>query len=353
MACDSALARLLGLGQAPWRGVSRELLAPLARADAESLCAAVRAAAEGGRGGFECDAIVRRGEADEQLVMLRGAGIRPGLVAGIAVEMSSRRQSVAALERTAAALRQSNEALEQFAYVASHDLQEPLRMVASYVQLLDRRYGDKLDESAREFITFAVDGAKRMQRMIADLLAYSRVIRGPAPTGWVDMNAVADEAALNLEGSIIRHVARVTRDHLPMVFGDAPQLQQLLLNLLGNAIKFQGDDPPKVHLSASRGHEEWIFCVRDNGIGIAPEHATKIFAVFQRLHGTGEYEGTGIGLAICRRIVERHGGRIWMEPAADQGSCFHFSLPDPVQDRTHELHHDDKHPPRAEADPAD
>jgi len=226
-------------------------------------------------------------------------------------------------------VRQSNEALEQFAYVASHDLQEPLRMVASYVQLLDRRYGDKLDESAREFITFAVDGAKRMQRMIADLLAYSRVIRGPAPAGWVDMNAVADEAALHLEGSIIRHVARVTRDHLPMVFGDAPQLQQLLLNLLGNAIKFAGDGTAVTIRTEVVDDEYLAFSVTDRGDGIAASSIARLFDPFWQDDSSASRRvgGSGLGLAISKRIVDQHHGRIEVNSTVGVGSTFRVVLP--------------------------
>src|SRR5712692_584927 len=223
-------------------------------------------------------------------------------------------------------LERSNKELEQFAYVASHDLQEPLRMVSSYTELLERRYGDKLDDKGRTFINFAVDGAVRMQRLINDLLEFSRVSTRGKPMQPVDVNRVLGAVRINLSVAIQEANAQVTSDELPTVMADETQLVQLLQNLVGNAIKFRGSEPPHVHVSARVATTECVFAVRDNGIGIAPEYFERIFVIFQRLHARGEYPGTGIGLAVCRRIVERHGGRIWVESAPGQGSTFFFAL---------------------------
>jgi light-regulated signal transduction histidine kinase (bacteriophytochrome) len=224
-------------------------------------------------------------------------------------------------------LERSNLELEQFASVASHDLQEPLRMVSSYTQLLEQRYGDKLDDTAREFIAYAVDGARRMQRLINDLLEFSRVgTRGKSPAR-VDANVVLGTVRVNLSVAIEDAGALVTNDELPTVVADQTQLSQLLQNLIGNAIKFHGAKPPRIHVAASERSAEWVFTVRDNGIGIDPEYFERIFAIFQRLHVAAEYPGTGIGLAVCKRIAERHGGRIWVESDPGTGSTFSFSLP--------------------------
>jgi len=225
-------------------------------------------------------------------------------------------------------LARSNAELEQFAYVASHDLQEPLRMVASYTQLLERRYGDQLDEDAREFIGFAVDGVTRMQMLINDLLTFSRVgTRGSIPE-VVDTNAVVDRVLVNLRPAIEETGATVTRDELPEILADPGQMSQLFQNLIANALKFhRRDEAPRVHVSARPGNREWIFSVADNGIGISPEYADRIFVLFQRLHSRADYPGTGIGLAICKKVVERHGGRIWFESEPGAGTTFYFTIP--------------------------
>lgn len=234
------------------------------------------------------------------------------------------------LKKTSAELARSNEELQQFAFVASHDLQEPLRMISSYVQLLEKRYKGKLDSDADEFIEFAVSGTVRMKEMINDLLAYSRVGTRLKPLKSVDVEQVLDGVLANLDTAISESDASITRDDLPTVIADSSQLAQLFQNLVSNAIKFRSDRPLKILISARRDSDEWVFSVSDNGIGIKEKHVKRIFAIFQTLHGKGEYQGTGIGLAVCQRIVERHGGRIWVESEPGKGSTFYFTIPDEV-----------------------
>ena len=233
---------------------------------------------------------------------------------------------ISARKRAEEELRRSNEELERFAYVASHDLQEPLRTVTSYVQLLARRYRDKLDADAAEFIEFAVQGAMRMQRLIEDLLAFSRVGTRAAALVPTDANAALDAALENLKAAAGEAGATLTRGPLPTVLADPVQLGQLFTNLVGNAVKFRGTEPPRVQIGAERDGTQWVFRVRDNGIGIDPQYFERIFVIFQRLHGRNEYPGTGIGLAVCRKIVERHGGRIWVESEEGGGATFSFTL---------------------------
>jgi PAS domain S-box-containing protein len=237
------------------------------------------------------------------------------------------RDTAARLARQTAELARSNAELEQFAYVASHDLQEPLRMVSSYTQLLARRYRGRLDDDADEFIGYAVDGAARMQQLIQDLLTYSRVGARGLQVEPVNCTAVAERVVADLHAVIAESAATVAIGPLPTIPGDRVQLGQLFQNLIANAIKYRGEAPPEVALAATRERNSWHFTVRDNGIGIAPEYAERIFVIFQRLHTQTEYSGTGIGLAICRKIVERHGGRIWVESAPGPGATFHFTLP--------------------------
>ena len=243
-------------------------------------------------------------------------------------EIRERKKAQKKLKQTAAELASSNKELEHFAYIASHDLQEPLRMVTSYVQLLTRRYGDRLDGSAHEFIDFAIDGASRMQKMINDLLVYSRVGTRGKPFMNIDSEDVLGQALDNLKIALKESKAKVTHDRLPEVKADETQLVQLFQNLISNALKFREKKKLRIHISAEKNCQEWIFSVRDNGIGIDSQHAERIFQIFQRLHNKKEYPGTGIGLAVCKRIVERHSGRIWVDSQPGKGTTFFFSIPE-------------------------
>jgi PAS domain S-box-containing protein len=250
------------------------------------------------------------------------------LVTAAIRNITERKKSEAHLVKTADELKRSNDQLEQFAYVASHDLQEPLRMVASYTQLLARRYQGRLDPDADEFISYAVDGCNRMQGLIRDLLAYSRSGTDTELLQKISGETALKDALTNLRVSIEESGATVTHDLLPAITTNYTQLVQVFQNLIGNAIKYRGAAAPEVHVSARKGGEEWIFSVRDNGMGIAPQYFERIFIIFQRLHGRQEFNGTGIGLAICKKIVERLGGRIWVKSQLAKGSTFNFSLPE-------------------------
>lgn len=238
-----------------------------------------------------------------------------------------RTQGELSLRRTAEELARSNRDLEQFAYVSSHDLREPLRTVTGFVQILEDRYRDQLDARAHEYIRFAVDGARRMQQLIDDLLAYARVGSALSIRSWNTREAL-DRALDALKGSIERSGAVITADPMPVVRADGTLLCQVFQNLLENAIKFRSADPPRIHVGARRERGGWLFGVSDNGIGMEREHGERIFVIFKRLHPRDKYPGTGIGLALCKKIVERHGGRIWVESEAGQGSTFSFTLPD-------------------------
>jgi len=261
-------------------------------------------------------------------IMLSPLESAEGILVTAAVrDITTRKKAEADLLNKVEELNRSNEELGQFAYIASHDLQEPLRMVASYTQLLSRRYKGKLDSDADKFIAFAVDGASRMQRLIQDLLAYSRV--GTKGTDLIEISSEAalEQALLNLRGAILEKGALVTHDSLPPVLADEMQLIQLFQNLVGNAIKYQSSAIPKVHISAAKnGVKKWTFSVKDNGLGIDSQYFEKIFGMFQRLHKRQEFAGTGIGLAICKKIVERHGGRISVKSQPGHGSTFCFAL---------------------------
>jgi PAS domain S-box-containing protein len=241
-------------------------------------------------------------------------------------DITQRKQIDTTLMGAITDLERSNKDLEQFAYVASHDLQEPLRMVSNYTQLLAKHYEGRLDEKAKKFMDYAVDGAIRMQGLINDLLTYSRIGTQSKPLENTDTHALLGEAIRNLSAMIEEKRAIITNDDLPTVRADASQLMQVFINLISNAIKFQGENTPHIHVSAQDKGREWVFSIRDNGIGIEKQYADRIFVIFQRLHTRQEYPGTGIGLALCKRIVERHGGRIWFESEPDKGSTFFFTL---------------------------
>ena len=247
---------------------------------------------------------------------------------GVGTDITDRKRAQAVLRAAYDELARSNSELQQFAYVASHDLQEPLRMIGSYTQLLERRYGDRLDSDAREFMAFIVDGATRMKQLIEDLLAYSRVGTRGKELRPVQAGAALERALVNLRAAIEASGASVTHDALPGVIADDTQLTQLFQNLIGNAIKFRKkDEPLRVHVGVKDAGRHWRFSVADNGIGIEPQYFERIFMVFQRLHTRDEYPGTGIGLAICKKVIDRHRGRIWVESAPGEGSRFIFTIP--------------------------
>jgi signal transduction histidine kinase len=241
-------------------------------------------------------------------------------------EIGNRQRVESALLKSNQELARSNAELEQFAYVASHDLQAPLATIASYAQLLEKRYQEQLDSQANKFIGNIVQGCTRMQALIDDLLEYSRVGRSQKPFKPTNCNQVLEQALANLQGVIRDTQAVVSYGELPVVNGEISQLVQLFQNLVGNAIKYRNNQPPDISISVCKQHDYWLFSVADNGIGIARQHQERIFQIFQRLHTQKEYSGTGIGLAICQKIVERHGGRIWVNSEPGQGSTFYFTL---------------------------
>jgi light-regulated signal transduction histidine kinase (bacteriophytochrome) len=241
-------------------------------------------------------------------------------------DITDRKLYLDMLSKRTEELARSNQELQQFAYVASHDLQEPLRMISSYMQLIEQRYKGRLDPEADEFIGYAVDGAKRLSAMISGLLDYSRIGTKGCLQQLCDSAELLTIAEMNLTVSIRDSGTKVSRGQLPVIYADRPQIIALFQNLISNAIKFRGEETPRVHVSASRTDGFWQFSVEDNGIGIEPQYRERVFVIFRRLHGK-EVPGTGIGLAICKRIVERHGGKIWVEPGSQNGSKFCFTLP--------------------------
>lgn len=251
---------------------------------------------------------------------------RPRQYIAIRAEITERKLAEEALQRRTEELARSNHDLEQFAYVASHDLQEPLRAVAGCVQILQRKFGDRMGPGADELIGHVVDGAQRMRKLIDDLLEFSRVGTRGGKFQQLGVETSLTEALRNLAVALEESGGRVTHDPLPVVAADPTQLTQLFQNLIGNAIKFRGQEAPEVHVGAERTGAWWTVSIRDNGIGIEPQYYERLFRIFQRLHTRREYPGTGIGLAICRRIVERHGGRIWLESRPGEGTTFFFTL---------------------------
>ena len=284
------------------------------------------------RRALEGDSVTYEGEWEGRshqsyLEPLRDSAGRLVGVIGVALDITERKQAEQALAQYSQELVRSNADLQQFAYVASHDLLEPLRTVSNYVQLLQRRYENQLDAKADKFIAYAVDGTARMHTLLQDLLKFSRV--GTRGKEFVPTNAesVFDQVVASLRMAIKENGAVISHDPLPVVIADDVQLSQLFQNLIANAVKFHGEEPPQVHVSAQQQDNEWIFSIQDNGIGIDPRFADRIFEIFHQLHGRADYSGSGMGLAICKKVVERHGGRIWMESEPGEGSTFYFTLP--------------------------
>ncbi|MGF7118570.1 sensor histidine kinase [Methanobacterium oryzae] len=265
----------------------------------------------------------------EQAELIYENGI-PVKMSGTTQDITDRKRTEKRLKKLIEELKRSNEELKQFAYVASHDLQEPLRTIASFTQLLEIRYKGKFDSDADEFMDYIVEAAKRMQNLINDLLQYSKVMKDRCEFKSVDMDIVLKEALFNLRGAINETKAEIIHDPLPKVVADKNQLIQLFQNIIANSIKFRREDePPRIHISAKKNtqKDEYIFSIADNGIGMEQQYADRIFKIFQRLHTMEEYDGTGIGLAISKRIIERHNGRIWVESSLGKGSTFYFTLP--------------------------
>ncbi|ADB59171.1 PAS/PAC sensor signal transduction histidine kinase [Haloterrigena turkmenica DSM 5511] len=300
--------------------------------DRENVERSFEQAFEAGKWEFECRII--RTDGEEREISAQGAFHSddegdPVRAVGVVRDVTDRKERERQLRELVERLEESNERLEQFAYAASHDLQEPLRMVSSYLRLIENRYGDAFDEDGEEFLEFAVEGADRMREMIQGLLEYSRVEAEGEPFQAVDLNVVLEDVCEDLQLRVDDSGAEITSERLPTVEGDANQLRQVFQNLLSNAIEYSGQEPPRIHVSAERDGAKWILSVRDEGIGIDPDHADRIFEVFESLHTNDEHAGTGIGLALCERIVERHGGDIWVESTPGEGSTFSVTLPDP------------------------
>lgn len=336
--CNPAFERLFAYTQDELLGkdLDEQLAPPDVRAQAANLTDQVRA-------GISVNICSQRKRKGGRLVDVEIQGVPLWLdwkfagTFGLYQDVTERKKAERAIIEKTGELKRSNKELEQFAYVASHDLQEPLRMVASYTQLLARRYQGNLDSDADEFIQYTLDGVHRMQGLINDLLMYSRVGTRAKPLRDTNCQEVFDYSLSNLQVLVGESGAVITHDSLPIVKADATQLGQLFQNLMGNAIKFRGEQPPSIHIGVERNGQNWIFSVSDNGIGIEPEYLERIFVMFQRLHGRNEYPGTGIGLTICKKIIERHQGRIWAESTPGEGTKIFFTLPISPQGREEDM----------------
>ena len=321
--------KLLGYPMSQWEDKEtmwQEIMHP---EDFEHVSKDVLAAYERGEGIIDYrvyDAQGKLHDLEGHMKVIKWADKREVLLT-INMDVTERKNATRELSRYAQELKRSNEELQQFAYVASHDLQEPLRMVTSYMQLLQQRYKEQLDPDAQEFISYAVDGATRMKSLIQDLLTYSRVETAAREFSVVEMNDVIKTLQRNLRFTLEETGTSITNDELPKIHADEQQITQLFQNLISNAIKFRSDQTPHIHLGVKREGRFWQFCVQDNGIGIDQQYYQRIFVIFQRLHNRSKYPGTGIGLAICKKVVERHGGTIWVESTPGQGTTFYFTLP--------------------------
>jgi PAS domain S-box-containing protein len=326
--CNQSLVDMLGYSREELKNLTYQQLTPKKWHSMEAKIIKNQVVKKGHSDEYEKEYIRKDGTTipvSIKVWLIAGEDERPEGMWKIARDITLRKKLEIELDKTMSELERSNAELEQFAYIASHDLQEPLRVVASFVQLLARKYKGKLDSDADDFINYVVEGVTRMQDMINDLLMYSRVGTRGKPFEQISCETVLDQVLANLQIAIKESDAVITRDPLPTVMGDFSQLVQLFQNLIENAIKYRGENQPHIHISAKRKKDEWVLSVRDNGIGIDPQYFERIFIIFQRLHGT-EYNGTGIGLSIAKKIVERHGGQIWVKSKPGKGSIFYFSI---------------------------
>ena len=326
--------RIFGLEPQEFKATYEAFLERLHPDDRAAVDSAYSGSVREGKDSYEIEhRVVQKGTGairwvHEKCEHVRDASGRIVRSVGMIHDITERKRAEDQLKKASDELKRSNVALKQFAYAASHDLREPLRNMASFVKLLERRYKNKIDERADQYIDYIVGSSTRMQDLIEDLLDYSRLETKGKVFKPLNSNDLIERTITDLDASIKENRAEVTHDPLPDVTADSSQLGRLFQNLISNAIKYKGKRKPKIHISASRGKEEWVFSVKDNGIGIDPEYFEKIFVIFQRLHSREEYPGTGIGLAICKKIVELHGGRIWVDSEPGKGSTFRFTIPD-------------------------